>query len=103
MSRYIDVDALIEELESCSNEVWSKGVNRAWWAQAVNVKDNIKRCIERQPTADVVEVMHGEWNTTDTILGRCCVCSVCGSCPTMKYKYCPYCGAKMDGNRRSGN
>lgn len=49
---------------------------------------------------DAVEVVHGYWTTTDTILGTCCVCSVCGSCPTMEYKYCPYCGAKMDGERR---
>ena len=55
--------------------------------------------IMRQPTADVAEVKHGEWDTTDTPLGRCCVCSVCGSCPTMEYNYCPYCGAKMDGGK----
>ena len=55
------------------------------------------RLLEEQPAADVVEVRHGHWNTTDTILGRCCECSVCGSCPTMEYRYCPYCGAKMDG------
>lgn len=56
MPRHIDADALIKELEHCSYETWSKGVNRAWWAQAVKIKDNIKQCIERQPTADVVEV-----------------------------------------------
>lgn len=49
------------------------------------------------PTVDATTVVHGKWTTTDTLLGRCCVCSVCGSCPTMEYKYCPYCGAKMDG------
>lgn len=52
---------------------------------------------EKANAADVVEVRHGHWNTTDTILGRCCECSVCGSCPTMEYRYCPYCGANMDG------
>ena len=57
MSRYIDADALIEEIEGCSYETWSKDVNRTWWAQAVKVKDNIKACIERQSTADVVEVV----------------------------------------------
>jgi hypothetical protein len=57
MSRYIDADALIEELQHCSYETWSKDINRAWWAQAVKVKDNIVKCIERQPTADVVEVV----------------------------------------------
>lgn len=56
MSRHIDADALIEELQRCSYETWSKGVNRTWWALN-NVKDNIVQCIERQPTADVVEVV----------------------------------------------
>lgn len=58
MSRYIDADKLKEELERCSYETWSKDINRAWWAQSVKVKDNIVHCIERQPTADVVEI----WN-----------------------------------------
>jgi hypothetical protein len=40
MSGYIDADALIEEIERCFYETWSKGVNRTWWAQAVKVKDN---------------------------------------------------------------
>ena len=57
MSRYIDADALISEMGRCSYETWSKGVNPTWWAQAVKVKDNIVKCIERQPTADVVEVV----------------------------------------------
>lgn len=57
MSKYIDSDELIKELEHCSYETWSKGVNREWWAQAVKVKDNIVQCIQRQPTADVVEVV----------------------------------------------
>ena len=39
----------------------------------------------------------GEWETEDTILGRRIVCSVCGSCTTMKYKYCPNCKTKMKG------
>lgn len=59
MSRYIDADALIKDIENCSYETWSKDVNRTWWAQAVKVKDNIKQCINRQPTADVVEIPEG--------------------------------------------
>ena len=57
MSKYIDVEELVKEIERCSYETWSKGVNPTWWAQAVKVKDNILGCIERQPTADVVEVV----------------------------------------------
>lgn len=58
------------------------------------------------PTADVVEVRHGEWKQ-----GVPYVCSICGkpapdekntserySCWTSPY--CPHCGAKMDGERR---
>lgn len=44
---------------------------------------------------ELVERKRGKWTTTDTLLGKCCVCSVCGSCPTMEYKFCPYCGADM--------
>ena len=57
MSRYIDAEALISDIEECSYDTWSKGVNRTWWAQAVRIKDNIKECIKRQPTADVEEVV----------------------------------------------
>ena len=64
-SRYIDAEALIEQLNSCSYNTWSKDINRTWWAQAVKVKDNVVECIERQPTADVVEVV------------RCCECKYC--------------------------
>ena len=53
-------------------------------------------CLEFKDKSQYAEVKHGEWNTTDTPLGRCCICSVCRSCPTMEYNYCPYCGAKMD-------
>ena len=55
--RYIDADALVKAIEDCSYATWSEGVNKAWWAQAVLVKDNLKRCIARQPAADVVEVV----------------------------------------------
>lgn len=64
------------------------------------VEKAAQMAIDGKSAADVVEVKHGEWNTTDTPLGMCCVCSVCGSCPTMEYNYCPYCGAKMDGGTK---
>lgn len=48
-------------------------------------------------TWDVAPVVHGRWDMHDTSLGLCCTCSVCGSNPTMQYRFCPYCGARMDG------
>ena len=61
----------------------------------------IKSIIDQQPTADVQEVRHGKW----AHLGEdewCCTC--CGFVTTTEgswdkptEKYCPNCGAKMDG------
>ena len=75
----------------------------ALWHKTFTCEDaaDVRKEIENAPTVDARPVVHGRWKTTDTLLGRCCVCSVCGSCPTMEYRYCPYCGADMrdcDGN-----
>lgn len=61
--------------------------------------------INEVPTADVVEVRHGEWRIVDSDLGYVeAECSLC-RCRVMfyadpSYHYCPNCGAKMDGERR---
>ena len=120
MSRYIDADALIDELAGCSYETWSKGVNRAWWAQAVMIKDNIKLTIKRQPTADVVEVRHGAWMSAyEYALKIGCTderrleeakadkwwkfCPFCEQQVKWDFNYCPNCGAKMGGERRAND
>ena len=74
-----------------ANEAWNRRVN----------------------TEDAVEVVHGRWITfkgeavpldTDGCPVRSCLCSVCGDWLTAsdEYacvgKYCPNCGAKMDGD-----
>jgi hypothetical protein len=61
------------------------------------------------PTADVAEVKHGEWKpivTQDSYLEPpycdTCKCSVCEyeiDVSETVYKYCPNCGAKMDGGK----
>ena len=58
--------------------------------------------LDAAPTLEVVPVVHGQWKTTDTYFGKCCACSVCGARPTLEYRYCPYCGAKMDGGNEDG-
>lgn len=56
----------------------------------------IASIIREQPTADVVEVVHGEWIDTET--GEC-KCSHCKNIYEIKakflYSYCPICGANM--------
>lgn len=57
--------------------------------------------IDMQPTADVVEVRHGEWIKYDRYSHiydcSCCKNHICGK-PT---PYCEMCGAKMDGERKA--
>jgi membrane protease subunit (stomatin/prohibitin family) len=50
------------------------------------------------PAADVVEVRHGEWvDKRHKMTGNTPCCSVCGGFHTIETKFCPNCGAKMDG------
>ena len=85
MSRYIDADALIQlGLQDGAYEY-------------VSVQE-----IADFPTADVVEVVHGEWIPID--VGDCCYrCSVCNFVRDAylleEDNYCPHCGARMDGEK----
>lgn len=109
MARYIDADKFIDALNYNTQNTWGKGLGTSWWSHSVKLKDNIVECINNQPTADVVEVKHGEWeNIRQYEFGECYGnCSVCktivkASNPTelkLFNKYCPHCGAKMDGRR----
>lgn len=90
--RYIDADALLEKRWDVPFET-----KDAYYVQVVDVAD-----IENAPTADVVEVKHGEWLHENGEM----VCSVCGEEALMdevyyESPYCPDCGAKMDGKSNS--
>lgn len=76
------------------------------WQCTVNMSD-VGMMIEDAPTADVVEVKHGEWLEGDSDVGWELVrCSLCGKEQSLfqdeeKPSYCPRCGAKMNGNNLS--
>jgi hypothetical protein len=82
--RYIDTDALLSRLPD-----------------DLPYKASVKRVLMQAPTADVVEVRHGHNKLFDypTLFE----CSICGASDddtltgNGEYKYCPWCGAKMDG------
>ena len=64
--------------------------------------ERLKKAMADSTAADVTEVRHGEWKTPydgfhDMIE---IVCSVCGHTGMKHFKYCPACGAKMDGERK---
>ena len=62
--------------------------------------------IEQSPTVDAVEVVHGRWDewwpgislimTGEEMLYRCSACDA-KYADVDGYKFCPNCGAKMDG------
>ncbi len=49
------------------------------------------------PTADVVEVRHGEWIHHRLSNGDIWDCSECKTLGSPQWNWCPICGAKMDG------
>lgn len=77
MSRYIDREKLCELARNCINKT-------------VDCND-----IMRFPIADVQEVRHAQWR--DATPPRFYACSYCGCAGHSIYKFCPWCGAKMDG------
>lgn len=60
---------------------------------------DVIRHVEDLPAADVVEVRHGEWvrHKENCLYNKCSICSY-EHC--REDKYCPNCGAKMDGDRK---
>ena len=89
MSRYIDADALLEKVQFRVriNDDTDKTIK-----QCVEITRNL---IENAPTADVEPVVHGHYVFDDDGDSSCSVCRE-------KYldhtqKYCPNCGAKLDG------
>lgn len=68
------------------------------------IRKSINEAIEKSVAADVAPVVHGRWILERDPAGKpvCYHCSACDSdgCHTsirIAYKYCPNCGAKMDG------
>ena len=85
--RYISQNALISDIAKIKGTLNAKNVGQAIWDT---------------PTADVVEVRHGEWGF-DGIGWTCSECGEYALSNNMKLQvhsaYSPHCGAKMDGER----
>ena len=91
---YIERGAVIDILRKYSTE------NPSSLGRHSGVADIAMCEVDRVPAADVVKVVHGEWCWE----GKFKACSKCGSYVEWNetlganfWKYCPFCGAKMDG------
>lgn len=90
MSRYIDADRFIDYLGFENTEEAREEI----YGEIVTLSD-----FDNQPTADVKKVKHGKWlDEGDEHLGIGFICSSCGKeqTDTEDFRYCPWCGAKMD-------
>lgn len=56
--------------------------------------------VDEAPTVEAVPVRHGRWIKMSDADGIFYGCSECGEWHKETSGYCPYCGAKMDGERR---
>ena len=100
MPRYIDADKAEEFIKS-----YGKGAISDGQTMLDPVDDIIllAKGIDLIPTADVVEVKHGEWFLLDECANEGVYCSVCRkklyrteyANQKIKSKFCPNCGAKM--------
>ena len=90
---YIKKESIIEFI--------TKGLNnpdksKAFGYDAIEILTEI----EYTPAADVVEVRHGEWIYDHWCEFRCSICGHWSKTePRGKEKFCPNCGAKMDGGK----
>ena len=102
---YISREAAIEEIDK-----WLDTVGTALVGKGLSYYGELIGCIEDARAADVAPVVHGEWLRYDddwdsltTI--RCSLCSEEWCFETdddvslLNYKYCPNCGARMDGGK----
>lgn len=89
MSRYIDREDLLNNLKQFAPE---------------HLTPLIVMLIEKQPTADVVEVRHGKWQPCYEDWRKQIEGDECSACDfrhygtdIRNYPYCPNCGERMDG------
>ena len=107
MSKYIDRDLILAGIETIKKLPWYNGCNGNYESlirrEAIDIVAEL--CIKQAPTADVAEVKHGEWKLFEDCANAGVYCTVCHKKVYREYyanvkpksKYCPNCGAKMDG------
>lgn len=113
MAEFIKTEAAIAIIEEKQKELCPVGrYGRSYVYGSDREKydawDEIIDALENIPSADVAPVVHGEWlradddwNSLTTI--QCSLCSEEWCFETdddvslLNYKYCPNCGARMDG------
>lgn len=95
--KYIDAEAFKRRVMESAFEANKQDI--------YDIAKGICEMVDYMESADVAPVVHGEWCWE----GKFKACSECGSYVEWNetlganfWKYCPYCGAKMDGGDQDG-
>lgn len=106
--RLIDADALLEQMKELHQERSEEFNMTGDRAICVTWHDAVI-CIKDSSTIDSVPVVHGRWLWFEDCSNGGLYCSVCHKLihkvmtPKKKLsRYCPNCGAKMDGGADNG-
>ena len=94
MAEYIEREAISEEIrkyyyKNPPNFSYGEGFDRGL--------DRAQRAILNAPAADVATVRHGRWIASHDEFCSCSICKYPVYVGWNQTKYCPNCGAKMDG------
>jgi hypothetical protein len=89
--RLIDADATLQIIDNYAKTV--DGEHK----EVIKAIRDIVEVIS--PTVNAVEVVHGEWRMGESGVVYFCSQCRCAAHPreSERWKYCPHCGAKMDG------
>lgn len=98
MAEYISREEAIKELR----EVYEQEYPTASGNFDEYASHDVPNVLKNMPAADVQPVRYGKWEGVDH--DTFFKCSECGHMTDwQRYKYCPYCGARMDGEQNENN
>ena len=97
MAEYIEREVLTNALDDLCNRVCAYSKEQRYVMCGSCPLGSAFDMVEELPAADVVPVVHGKWviDNPKQVLMHCSNCNWCNL--SWKWKYCPNCGAAMDG------
>lgn len=104
MKKYVAVDDIFDALYPVDPECDGSDGCTVVLQNLTYSSADIEGLIDQIPAADVVPVLHGKWVTEPDEYGWskhiCSICKRVGRTDIyehLKFKFCPYCGARMGG------
>lgn len=107
MAEYIEIKKLEEAFDNADPDVCeSYPYGRSYWGFGM---ENVRDVIRGVPAADVAPVVHGRFaHDGPRFVGgvdwwHCSNCGKLASGVEIRFAYCPWCGARMDGDAERRN